>query len=254
MNQGVNMIGPIHEYASMTAAFTGSLVEAVEAFTIVLAVGIVRGWRPALAGALIGLGVLIAMAAFIGPALARVPVEVLQVAIGALLLLFGMRWLRKAILRSAGVIALRDEDSAFIRETRAISGQGDVMCRPDALAVLAAFKAVLLEGIEVIVIVIGVGSASNTLGSASIGAIAACALVAIVGALLHRPLSRVPENTLKFAVGLMVSALGIFWFGEGIGLAWPYGDGAIVALFAGYLILSLAAVRLVRQVGGVRQE
>jgi uncharacterized membrane protein len=117
----------------------------------------------------------------------------------------------------------------------------------DALAALAAFKAVALEGIEVIVIVIGVGTAGNTLPAASIGALAACLLIAVVGALTHRPLSRIPENTLKFAVGLLVSAFGTFWFGEGIGIAWPYADVAIFGLFAGLLILSQLAVRLVRR-------
>jgi uncharacterized membrane protein len=251
------MISLIHQYASMAAAFTGSLVEAVEAFTIVLAVGTVRGWRSALLGALLGVGALFATAAIFGPAIAQVPIHVLQIVIGTLLLLFGARWLRKAILRSAGVIALHDEDIAFARETHAIRSSAGVRSplrsnagarSPlDTLAALAAFKAVMLEGIEVIVIVVGVGAAGNTLASASIGALAACLLVAAVGALIHRPLSRVPENTLKFIVGLLVSAFGLFWFGEGIGIVWPYADAAIVGLFAGLLVLSRAAVGLVRQ-------
>jgi uncharacterized membrane protein len=251
------MMSAIHQYASMAAAFTGSLVEAVEAFTIVLAVGTVRGWRSALLGSLLGFITLFATAAIFGPAIARVPIHMLQIVIGTLLLLFGVRWLRKAILRSAGVIALHDEDIAFARETQAIRGSAGAhsplrssagaRSPLDTLAVLAAFKAVMLEGIEVIVIVIGIGAASNTLAYASMGALAACLLVAAVGALIHRPLSRVPENTLKWVVGLLVSAFGLFWFGEGIGIVWPYGDAAIVGLFAGLLIWSRAAAYLTRQ-------
>jgi uncharacterized membrane protein len=251
------MISSVHQYASMAAAFTGSLVEAVEAFTIVLAVGTVRGWRSALVGALLGLAALFATAAIFGPAIARVPIHLLQIVIGTLLILFGVRWLRKAILRSASVIALHDENIAFAWETQAIrsdagtrsplrSGAG-AHYSLNALAMLASFKAVMLEGIEVIVIVIGIGAASHTMASASIGAIVACLLVAAAGALLHRPLSRIPENALKFAVGLLVCAFGLFWFGEGIGIAWPYADAAIIGLFAGLLVFSLAAVRLVRQ-------
>lgn len=241
------MISSIHQYASMAAAFSGALVEAVEAFTIVLAVGTVRGWRSALIGALLGLVALVAAAAIFGPAIARVPIHALQIVIGTLLLLFGVRWLRKAILRSAGVIALHDEELVFTRETQAIGAEALARTPLDTLAALAAFKAVMLEGIEVIIIVVGIGVAGNTVGYASIGAIAACLLVAVMGALIHRPLSRVPENTLKFAVGLMVCAFGLFWFGEGAGIVWPYGDTAIVGLFAGLLVWSCAAVGLARQ-------
>jgi uncharacterized membrane protein len=239
------MITSIHQYASMAAAFTGSLVEAVEAFTIVYAVGTVRGWRSALFGALLGFGTLVATAALFGQAIAGLPIHVLQVVIGTLLLLFGVRWLRKAILREAGVIALHDEDIAFARETQAIrSSSAGAPNRLDTLATLTAFKAVMLEGIEVIVIVIGVGAPGNTLASASVGAVAACLLVAVVGALIHRPLSRVPENTLKFVVGLLVCSFGLFWFGEGIGIVWPYADAAIVGLLAGLIVLSRTAVSL----------
>ena len=240
------MISSIHQYASMAAAFTGSLVEAVEAFTIVLAVGTVRGWRSALFGALLGFLTLLATAAIFGPAIARMPIHVLQIVIGALLLLFGVRWLRKAILRSAGILALHDEDIAFDREMQAIRSNAGARGPLNTFATLAAFKAVMLEGVEVIIIVVGVGAASNTMVSASIGALAACLLVAAVGALIHRPLSRIPENTLKFGVGLMVCTFGLFWYGEGIGIVWPYGDVTIVGLFAGLLVLSRAAVYLAR--------
>jgi uncharacterized membrane protein len=241
------MIGSIHQYASMTAAFTGSLVEAVEAFTIVLAVGTVRGWRSSLAGALLGLVVLAALAAIFGPAIARVPLRDLQIVIGTLLLLFGVRWLRKAILRSVGSIALHDEELEYARETQALAGSALARTGLDTLAVLASFKAVMLEGIEVIIIVVGIGVAGDTLGSASMGAIAACLLVAALGALIHRPLSRIPENTLKFVVGLMVCAFGLFWFGEGIGIDWPHGDAAIIGLLGALLFWSIAVVGFARQ-------
>jgi uncharacterized membrane protein len=240
------MTGSIHQYASMTAAFTGSLVEAVEAFTIVLAVGTVRGWRSSLAGAFLGLAVLAALAAIFGPAIARVPLRDLQIVIGTLLLLFGVRWLRKAILRSAGSIALHDEELEYARETEALAGGALTRTRLDTLAVLASFKAVMLEGIEVVIIVVGVGVAGDTLPSASIGALAACLLVAALGGLIHRPLSRIPENTLKFAVGLMVCAFGLFWFGEGIGIVWPQGDADIIGLLAALLCWSLGVVRFAR--------
>ena len=239
----------------MAAAFAGALVEAVEAFTIILVVGTVRGWRSALLGTLLGFVMLVAIAAIFGPAVAQVPIQDLQIVIGVLLLLFGLRWLRKAILRSACVIALHDEELIFARETQAIGNRSAARKTWDTLSILMTFKAVMLEGIEVIAIVIGVGAASNTLTSATIGALIACLLVAALGALIHRPLSRIPENTLKFTVGLLVSAFGLFWFGEGIGIVWPHADAALFGLFAGLLVMSRIAVRLARRTvgAGLRQ-
>src|SRR5205807_1576031 len=199
-------IGP-----AMTAAFLASLVEAVEALTIVLAVATVRGWRPAGLGVLAGLTLLILIVAALGPLLDRVPLHVLQLAIGILLLLFGMRWLRKAILRSAGVIPLHDETIAFATETAELREQARRHAsRLDWLAGLTSFKAVLLEGLEVVFIVIALSAGGGLLVAASAGALAACLLVAGVGFVVHRPLARIPENTLKFAVGVMLSAFGIF--------------------------------------------
>jgi uncharacterized membrane protein len=236
-------IGP-----AMTAAFLASLVEAVEALTIVLAVATVRGWRPAGLGAFAGLVLLILIVVALGPLLDRVPLHLLQLAIGILLLLFGMRWLRKAILRSAGVIPLHDEAMAFATETAALREQANRHeTRLDLLAALASFKAVLLEGIEVVFIVIAVGAGRGLLFPASAGALAACLLVAGIGFVLHRPLARVPENTLKFAVGVMLSAFGIFWTGEGLGVAWPGADLAIVAFAALFLAVGLAAAALARR-------
>jgi uncharacterized membrane protein len=236
-------IGP-----AMTAAFLASLVEAVEALTIVLAVATVRGWRPAGLGALAGLVLLVLIVAALGPLLDRVPLHLLQLAIGILLLMFGMRWLRKAILRSAGVIPLHDEAMAFAIETAELREQARrQQARLDWLAALASFKAVLLEGLEVVFIVIAVSAGRGLLVPASAGALAACLLVAGAGFAVHRPLARVPENTLKFAVGVMLSAFGVFWTGEGLGVAWPGADLAIVAFAALFLAVGGAAVALARR-------
>jgi len=238
----------LHIGPAMTAAFLASLVEAVEALTIVLAVATVRGWRPAGLGALAGLVLLVLIVAALGPLLDRVPLHLLQLAIGILLLLFGMRWLRKAILRSAGVIPLHDEAMAFAIETAELREQARrQQARLDWLAALASFKAVLLEGLEVVFIVIAVSAGRGLLVPASAGALAACLLVAGAGFAVHRPLARVPENTLKFAVGVMLSAFGVFWTGEGLGVAWPGANLAIVAFAALFLAVGSAAVALARR-------
>jgi uncharacterized membrane protein len=236
-------IGP-----AVTAAFLASLVEAVEALTIVLAVATVRGWRPAGLGAVAGLVSLIIIVLALGPLLDLVPLHLLQLAIGVLLLLFGMRWLRKAVLRSAGVIPLRDEAVAFATKTAELRERANRQdARLDWLAALASFKAVLLEGLEVVFIILAVGAGRGSLLPASAGALAACLLVAGIGFVIHRPLARVPENTLKFAVGVMLSAFGVFWTGEGLGVAWPGADLAIVAFAALFLATGLAGASLARQ-------
>jgi len=232
----------------IVTAFVSSLVEAVEALTIVLAVATVRGWRPAGLGAIAGLALLAAIVLALGPLLNAIPLQALQLLIGVLLLLFGMRWLRKAILRAAGVIALHDETRAFAHETSELREQAlRLEERLDWLAGITSFKAVVLEGLEVVFIVIAVGAAHGLLVPASIGAIAACLLVTAVGFFVHRPLARVPENTLKFAVGVMLSAFGLFWTGEGIGVAWPGADLAILGFAALFLIVGLLASALARR-------
>jgi uncharacterized membrane protein len=219
----------------------------VEALTIVLAVATVRGWRPAGLGAVAGFLTLALIVTALGPMLDHVPLHFLQLAIGVLLLLFGMRWLRKAILRSAGIIALHDEAKAYAAETAELHERARRQeARLDWLAGLTSFKAVLLEGLEVVFIVIAVSAGRGLLVPASAGAIAACLLIAGVGLIVHRPLAQVPENTLKFAVGVMLSAFGIFWTGEGLGVAWPGGDLAIVAFAALFLGVGLAAAALAR--------
>jgi uncharacterized membrane protein len=233
-------------FSTVTAAFLASFVEVVEAFTIVLAVSLTRGWRPAVVGAGLALLVLIALVLVFGPLLALIPIAYVQFVVGVLLILFGMRWLRKAILRSAGVIALLDEDKAFAAETAALTQQaGDR--RANYLAGLAAFKAVLLEGIEVIFIVIAVGTTRGLTLYAGLGALAAVVVVMAIGLALHRPLSKVPENTLKFVVGLMLTSFGVFWTGEGLGAEWPGADLALLAIFAVFAIASWAILQTVRR-------
>ena len=197
------------------ASFAASFVEAVEALTVVLAVGLARGWRPALTGASAALVALALIVSILGPLMSVVPIRGLQFVVGVLTLLFGLRWLRKAILRAVGIIALHDEDAAFARETRELSEAGRRGPHGfDWVGGSTAFKIVLMEGIEVAFIVIAVGAGRGLLGLASAGALAACVVVAAIGAAVHRPLARVPENALKFAVGVMLSSFGLFWTGE----------------------------------------
>ncbi|MDQ2859906.1 MAG: hypothetical protein M3T55_04100 [Pseudomonadota bacterium] len=223
------------------AAFIASSVEVVEAFTIVLAVSVVRGPRPAAIGTIAALAVLATVVAAFGPLLASVPVHGLQLAVGILLLVFGLGWLRKAVLRAAGVLALHDEDQAFAKQTQALRGQtGARKTAADWLAGTVAFKAVLLEGTEVVFIVLAVGARPGLLVPAAIGAAAACVLVLGLGLAVRRPLAKIPENSLKFLVGGMLTGFGTFWCCEGLGVPWPGGDWAILGLVALYLAAGLA--------------
>jgi len=232
---------------AVTAAFLASVVEVVEAFTIVLAVAMLRGWRPAALGTVAGLGTLAGIVLVLGPLLDRVPVASLQLAIGVLLLLFGMGWLRKASLRAAGVIPLHDEDAIFAAETAGMNEQSHRRQKNlDWVAGVTALKAVLLEGLEVVFIVIAVGAGRGLLVPAGLGALAACMLVLAIGAVVHRPLSRVPENLLKFGVSIMLCSFGVFWTGEGLGIAWPGQDLALllfIALFLGAGLLASGFAR-----------
>jgi uncharacterized membrane protein len=233
---------------AISAAFLASLVEVVEAFTIVLAVTTLRGWRPAALGTAGALAVLGAVVLTLGPLLDRVPLHLLQLIVGILLLLFGIGWLRKAALRAAGVIPLHDEDAIFAAESAHLGEEARRRKSSlDWIAGITAFKAVLLEGLEVVFIVIAVGAGRGLLGPASLGALAACALVLLVGALVHRPLSRVPENTLKFGVGVMLSAFGVLWTGEGLGIEWPGHDLALFVFAILFLGTGLLAAALARR-------
>lgn len=233
---------------AVTAAFVASLVEVVEAFTIVLAVATLRGWRPAALGTVAALGILALLIVVLGPLLDRVPLYLLQFFIGVLLLLFGMGWLRKAVLRAAGVIPLHDEDAAFAQESEHLVEEARRRhASLNWIAGLAAFKAVLLEGLEVVFIVIAVGAGRGLLWASSLGALAACITVLTVGMYLHRPLSRVPENTLKFGVGVMLSAFGVFWTGEGLGVEWPGQDLALLVFAVLFLVTGLATASWLRR-------
>ena len=232
---------------AVAAAFTASAVEVVEAFTIVLAVATLRGWRPALAGAGAALALLAAAVLALGPLLGLVDPHLLELAIGILLLLFGLGWLRKAVLRAAGLMALHDETAIFEREKAQIGAECETTTAADWIAGLASFEAVLLEGLEVVFIVLAVGGVKGELLiPASIGALAAFAVVMVAGLLIRGPLSKVPENTLKFGVGVMLSSFGVYWTGEGLGLAWPGDDLSLVGLVVIFLLAALALARLVR--------
>ncbi len=234
-----------HAGPTVLAAFLASLVEFVEALTVVLAVGAVRGWRGALGGTALALLLLSISVVALGPALTRIPFEVVQLGLGTLLLLFGMRWLRKAILRSAGIIALHDEDALYAKETASLRSFGGTGAGWDGIAITTAFKITMIEGIEVVFIVVAMGAAGGgLLVPASIGAAAALALVVALGFVLHRPVAMIPENMLKFAVGVLLCAFGVFWIGEGMGFAWPGGDLSIPGLTAGFLAVAAAAVPL----------
>jgi Ca2+/H+ antiporter, TMEM165/GDT1 family len=232
-----------HAWPSIVAAFLASLVEFVEALTVVLAVGTVRGWRGALAGSGCALGVLFLLVIVLGPALARIPLHHIQLAVGVLLLLFGMRWLRKAILRAAGVIPLHDEKATFAKETASLQQARRIDRGWDGIAIATAFKITILEGVEVVFIVIAVGAGGvGLLIPASVGAIAALIVVVVLGVLIHKPLSMIPENIVKFTVGVLLTAFGTFWVGEGIGLEWPGQDWSILGLVAGFLTIALLSV------------
>jgi uncharacterized membrane protein len=232
-----------HAGPSILAAFLASLVEFVEALTVVLAVGSVRGWRSALAGSGFAVLVLLAIVAVLGAALTRIRLDVIQLAVGTLLLLFGMRWLRKAILRSAGIIPLHDERAAYATETEAMRRLGSAAKGWDWIAFAASFQITMLEGIEVVFIVIAISAGgTGLLVPASLSALAALLLVITLGLVVHRPLASVPENTLKFAVGVLLSSFGTFWVGEGIGFVWPGADWSLLGLVAGFLLVALFAV------------
>ncbi|MBV9309958.1 MAG: hypothetical protein JOZ73_03960 [Solirubrobacterales bacterium] len=230
-------------------------VEAVEALTIVLAVGTTRSWSSALYGVGAAVGALAAIVAALGPALTLLPLAVLRLVVGGLLLIFGLQWLRKAILRAAGLKALHDEEEAFERERLdALRAGPRARDRIDGYSFVIAFKGVLLEGLEVAIIVISFGANQHQVGLAAAAAAVAVLLVVAVGVALHRPLARVPENTMKFAVGVMLTAFGTFWSAEGAGASWPGGDAALLAIIPAIVLASLAMVVWLRraQLGAAR--
>ncbi len=235
-----------HAGPTLLASFLASLVECVEALTVVLAVGSVRGWRSALVGSATALGVILVLIAGLGRALTRVPLHLLQLVVGILLLLFGLRWLRKAILRAAGKIPLHDEEAAFAKNAATLKNAA-LTKGWDRLAFSTAFNITMLEGTEVVFIVVAIGAGgAGLLVPASLGAVAALIVVVALGFVVHRPLANVPENTLKFIVGVLLSAFGTFWVGEGAHFVWPGEDWSILGLVLGYLLIAIAGVALCR--------
>ena len=220
----------------------------VEALTIVLAMGVTRGWRPTLIGTGVALIALAAIVAVLGPALTVIPIETLRLVVGALLLVFGLQWLRKAILRASGWRAIRDEDAVFAREADAARHAArEERAGLDWYAFTISFKGVLLEGLEVAFIVLTFGSAQGSIPLAAAGAAAAAILVIVAGVVVREPLSRVPENTLAFAVGVMLTTFGIFWGAEGAGVDWPGGDAALPGVLAFVALLSFGFVTALRR-------
>lgn len=232
--------------SSGLASFLASLVEFVEALTIVLAVGTTRGWKPALLGTALGALLLVLLVVVFGSTLQKLPIYELQLVIGILLLLFGLRWLRKAILRAASVIPLHDEEKIFLEQSAFLrrTGLHQNVYLKNPVGLITAFKAIVLEGLEVVFIVLATGSATGRLLPAAVGATLAGLVVLVLGLVIHQPLSKIPENQLKFGVGVLLTAFGIFWFGEGLGYHWPGGDLALIVFVPAILALSLVAVRL----------
>jgi uncharacterized membrane protein len=237
----------MHDIFLVVAASTACVVEMVEALTIVLAVGVTRGWRSAIIGTGVALVALAVVVAALGPALAVFPIDSLRLVVGGLLLVFGLQWLRKAILRSSGFKALHDEDAIFLAEERAALAAPRDDGGVDWYTFTVSFKGVFLEGLEVAFIVVTFGGAQHNVGLAALGAGVAAVLTLLVGLFVHRPLSRVPENTMKYAVGLMLTTFGLFWAGEGAGLSWPGKDLALLGILAYVFVLSAVLVSSLRR-------
>jgi uncharacterized membrane protein len=235
-------------WIGLVSSFLASGVEVVEAVTIVLAVGVTRGWRSAWIGVIAASLVLGALVAVLGPALENlIPIDVLRIVIGTLLLIFGLQWLRKAIMRYTGMKELHDEEQIYEREVAELRTEPVDTKGMDWTAFTVAFKGVLLEGLEVVFIVITFGLTAGNITPAVLGAAAAAVIVVAVAVFIHKPLSRVPENTLKFVVGIMLTAFGTFWAGEGVGLDWPGEDLAILGLLAFYALSAGAVIWLLRE-------
>lgn len=230
------------------STFLASAVEVVETLTIVLAIGVTRGWRASLIGVGAATVALAAVVAALGPALTVVPIERLRLVVGALLLVFGLQWLRKAILRASGFKALHDEEGAFAKELEQARAAGhEQRAGLDWYAFTLCFKATLLEGLEVAFIVLTFGASQGSIPLAALGAGAAVVVTVGIGAAVRAPLARVPENSIKFAVGVMLTTFGIFWATEGAGATWPGGDASILGVLAFVTFGSVALVALLKR-------
>lgn len=241
----------LHDVFLVGAAFLATCVEMVETMTIVLAVGVTKGWRTALTGAISALIVLAVIIATLGRSLVElVPIDILQITVGALLLVFGMQWLRKAIQRYSGLRAVHDQDQTFEEEVRELSAED----RPDIAGLdwqgfVVSFKGVFLEGLEVAFIVVTFAATSDRLELAAGGAAAAFVLVSAIGFAIHRPLSNVPENTIKYVVGIMLMSFGTFWGAEGVGIVWHLDAAAIVAIGVVYWLSSMWMIAALKRRG-----
>ena len=228
----------------ISAVFLACAVEMVEALTIVVAVGTTRSWRSALEGVVVAVLALTVLVAIFGPALAKVPLSSLRLVVGSILLIFGLQWLRKAILRSTGYKAKHDEDVIF---TEAVAELTNATGNRDRLAFVMSFKGVFLEGLEVVVTVLALGASSHQLGLASLTAGVALVMVAVVGAIVAKQLSGVPENAMKMAVGIMLVSYGTFWSGEGLKISWPGNDLMIPILVLTYAVFSWILIAILKQ-------
>jgi uncharacterized membrane protein len=235
------------EFGLALSVFVACAVEAVEALTIVLAVGVTRSWRSTLIGVGAAVVALAALTAALGPALTAVPIDALRLVVGGLLLVFGLQWLRKAILRAAGVKAQRNEDAAYAAELESARAAGATDSGFDGYSFTVAFKGVLLEGLEVVFIVLTFGAGQHRVGLAAASAAVAVALVALIGIAVHAPLARAPENAMKFAVGVMLTAYGMFWSVEGAGGSWPGGDAALLVIIPAVLATGLGMAWALRR-------
>jgi uncharacterized membrane protein len=232
------------------SVFLACVVEGVEALTIVLAVGTTRSWRSTWYGVAAALLTLSVVVAILGPALTAIPLNALRLVVGALLLIFGLQWLRKAILRASGFKDLHDETAIFAREAQAATQTSPEDRRgaiSDWYSFTIAFKGVLLEGLEVVFIVLTFGANQGSIPLAVLGAAAAIVVVVAAGVAVRKPLARVPENTLKFVVGIMLTSFGTFWGGEGAGVRWPGADAALLAVIGVYALTAVALVGWLKQ-------
>jgi uncharacterized membrane protein len=239
----------VNAVALFLTVFVACVVEAVEALTIVLAAGLTRDWRSTFQGMAAALLALAVVVAAVGPALTLIPLSGLRIAVGALLAVFGLQWLRKAILRASGYKDLHDEAGIYERQvaaarSAAAGGRGGVS---DWYAFTLSFKGVLLEGLEVVFIAITFGDNQGNLGLAALGAVAAVVVVAGIGVAVRAPLARVPENAMKFAVGIMLTSFGTFWGAEGAGAAWPGGDAALLVVIPVIAVVSLGYTVVLRR-------
>jgi uncharacterized membrane protein len=229
--------------------FVACAVEAIEALTIVLAAGLTRQWRSTFQGMAAALIVLAVIVGVLGPTITLLPLTALRLVVGALLAIFGLQWLRKAILRAAGYKALHDEASAYLREVAAAKAAPEVHQGwvSDWYAFTLSFKGVLLEGFEVVFIVITFGDSQRNLGAAVVGAAIAVTVVAVAGIAVRAPLAKVPENAMKFAVGIMLTSFGTFWGAEGAGVRWPGNDAALLVIVPMVAVVSLGYAAWLRR-------